>query len=134
MCLCVLRYNQGPSLDYKNNNDVTVRLVLLCWLTNRAWNARVYDIETAFLSGDLKIQFTSRYYKNSTILFKNFILKEIASYSKKQNIVLFKQQGNGRENLFQLWLKNSSSRKVKLMHVFLQERMSISSYHPLYLC
>jgi Reverse transcriptase (RNA-dependent DNA polymerase) len=56
--LCALGYNQVPGLDYTNNfapvvNDITVRLVLLCWLTNRAWEARVYDVETAFLYGDL---------------------------------------------------------------------------------
>ena len=52
--LCALGYNQVPGLDYTDNfapvvNDVTVRLVLLSWLTNKAWNARVYDVETAFL-------------------------------------------------------------------------------------
>jgi Reverse transcriptase (RNA-dependent DNA polymerase) len=40
-CLCELGLNQVSGLDYTNNfelvvNDVTVRLVLLCWLTNRA--------------------------------------------------------------------------------------------------
>jgi Reverse transcriptase (RNA-dependent DNA polymerase) len=58
-CLCALGYNQVPGLDYTNNfapvvNNITVNLVLLCWLANRAWEARVYDGETAFLFGDLE--------------------------------------------------------------------------------
>jgi Reverse transcriptase (RNA-dependent DNA polymerase) len=47
-------------LDYTDDfalvvNDITVkRLVILCYLTNRAWEARIYDVETAFFYGDLE--------------------------------------------------------------------------------
>jgi Reverse transcriptase (RNA-dependent DNA polymerase) len=57
--LCTLGYNQVPDLNFTDNftpvvNDITVRLVLLCWLTNRAWEARVYDVETTFLYRELE--------------------------------------------------------------------------------
>jgi Reverse transcriptase (RNA-dependent DNA polymerase) len=57
--LCALGYNQVPGLDYTDNfapvvNNITARLVLLCWLTNRAWDATVYDVETTFFYGDLE--------------------------------------------------------------------------------
>jgi hypothetical protein len=57
--LCALGYNQIPGLDYTDNfapvvNDITLRLVFLRWVTNPTWKARVYDVETAFLYGDLE--------------------------------------------------------------------------------
>jgi Reverse transcriptase (RNA-dependent DNA polymerase) len=58
-CLCALGYNQVPGVDYTDNfapvvNDVTLRLVFLSWLTNPAWSAQIYDVETAFLYGELE--------------------------------------------------------------------------------
>jgi Reverse transcriptase (RNA-dependent DNA polymerase) len=35
-------------------NDITLHLVFLSWLINPAWSARVYDVETTFLSGNLE--------------------------------------------------------------------------------
>jgi hypothetical protein len=57
--LCALGYNQVPGIDYTDNfapvvNDITLRLVFLSWLVNPAWSARVYDVETAFLYGELE--------------------------------------------------------------------------------
>jgi hypothetical protein len=57
--LCALGYSQIPGVDYTENfarvvNDVTLRLVLLKWLMNPGWKAQVYDVETAFLYGDLE--------------------------------------------------------------------------------
>ena len=57
--LCALGYNQVPGIDYTDNfapvvNDITLRLVFLSWLNNPAWSAHVYDVETAFLYGELE--------------------------------------------------------------------------------
>jgi hypothetical protein len=56
--LCALGYSQVPGVDFTENfapvvNEVTLRLVLLKWMTNPSWMAKVYDVETAFLYGDL---------------------------------------------------------------------------------
>jgi Reverse transcriptase (RNA-dependent DNA polymerase) len=56
--LCALGYSQVPGVDFTENfapvvNEVTLRLVLLKWMTNPKWMAKVYDVETAFLYGDL---------------------------------------------------------------------------------
>ena len=57
--LCALGYSQIPGVDFTENfapvvNDITLRLVLLKWLMNPSWEAEVYDVETAFLYGELE--------------------------------------------------------------------------------
>ena len=50
-------YSQVPGVDYTENyspvvNDVTFRIMLVLWIL-KCWDAKIIDIETAFLEGDL---------------------------------------------------------------------------------
>ena len=57
--LCALGYSQIPGVDFTENfapvaNEVTLRLITLKWMMNPTWKAKIYDVETAFLYGDLQ--------------------------------------------------------------------------------
>ena len=57
--LCALGYSQIPGVDFTKNfapvvNEFTLRLITLKWMMNPTWKAKIYDVETAFLYGDLQ--------------------------------------------------------------------------------
>ena len=56
--LVALGYSQIPGVDFTDNfapvvNDVSLRLVLMMWLSRDDWDAEIVDVETAFLYGNM---------------------------------------------------------------------------------